>query len=156
MKNALACWRNSRLARLACSRDNQPYVVPTYLVFFQPSIGDPRLYGFTTVGQKVEWMRSNPLVCVEVDEVESYSKWISVIVFGHYRELPKLRDQNVGRPPARKTIEDHYEFVSDELNPAAETLLAHQLLQTHAVWWEPAATCASVAERPRIEIGLHS
>ena len=26
------------------------------------------LYGFTTPGQKVEWMRANPLVCVEVKQ----------------------------------------------------------------------------------------
>src|SRR5262245_26666519 len=42
--------------RLACARDNQPYVVPIYF-----SYHGGYLYGFSTMGQKIEWMRSNPL-----------------------------------------------------------------------------------------------
>ena len=60
--NALA---RARLGRLACTHENQPYVVPIYFVY-----EEPYLYGFTTPGLKVEWMRSNPLVCVELDAVE--------------------------------------------------------------------------------------
>ena len=62
---------DARLARLACAFENQPYVVPVYLAYHQPARGEPCLYGFTTQGQKVEWMRANPLVCVEVDEVHT-------------------------------------------------------------------------------------
>ena len=45
------------------------------------------LYSFSTVGQKIEWMRANPLVCVQVDEVVRPEQWVSVIVFGRYEEL---------------------------------------------------------------------
>ena len=31
---------------------------------------DGYLYSFSTVGRKIEWMRGNPLVCLETDEVE--------------------------------------------------------------------------------------
>jgi uncharacterized protein len=55
----------TRLARLACAFNNQPYVVPVYLAYHEPSEGEACFYGFTTVGQKVDWMRANPLVCVE-------------------------------------------------------------------------------------------
>src|SRR5262245_54151651 len=55
----------TRLGRLACAHQNQPYIVPIYFAYEQPY-----LYAFTTPGQKVEWMRYNPLVCLEVDEVE--------------------------------------------------------------------------------------
>src|SRR5277367_3412532 len=75
----------ARLARLACAHDNQPYVVPVYLAYDEAS---ECLYGFTTHGQKVEWMRANPLVCVEVDEIVAYDQWVSVIVSGRYEELP--------------------------------------------------------------------
>ena len=129
-----------KVARLACAFKNQPYVVPTFLVYHERMPGDACLYGFTTVGQKVEWMRSNPLVCVEVDEVESNSKWVSVVVFGHYQELPNVPEQNIGRPPAREIMDDRYEIASDGPNDFTETLLAHRLLQKHASWWEPAAT----------------
>ena len=75
----------ARMARLACSHENQPYVVPVYLAFDEASRA---LYGFTTPGQKVEWMRANPLVCVEVDEIAASDQWVSVITTGRYEELP--------------------------------------------------------------------
>ena len=48
---------HASVVRLACVRDNQPYVVPMYVACHEKYI-----YGFTTLGQKAEWMRSNPLV----------------------------------------------------------------------------------------------
>jgi hypothetical protein len=45
--------------RLACAHENQPYIVPVYFAY-EPD----RLYGFGTIGKKIECMRSNPLVCV--------------------------------------------------------------------------------------------
>src|SRR5688572_6990821 len=74
----------AKFGRLACARDNQPYVVPMNFAFD----GDRYLYGFATLGKKVEWMRANPLVCFEVDEVKNQNDWSSVIVFGCYEELP--------------------------------------------------------------------
>jgi uncharacterized protein len=68
--------------RLACACDNQPYIVPFYFVY-----REPYLYGFTTVGQKLDWMRSNPHVCVEVDDVSNPEQWKSVLVFGQYEEV---------------------------------------------------------------------
>jgi nitroimidazol reductase NimA-like FMN-containing flavoprotein (pyridoxamine 5'-phosphate oxidase superfamily) len=56
--------------------------VPVYFVYEKDS-----LYSFSTVGQKIEWMRANPLVCVEVDEVVNPQQWVSVVVFGRYEEL---------------------------------------------------------------------
>ena len=53
-------------------------VVPVYLAYDEAS---GCLYGFTTPGQKVEWMRANPLVCVEVDEIAAYDQWVSVIAY---------------------------------------------------------------------------
>jgi hypothetical protein len=35
-------------------------------------------------------MRTNPLVCVQADEVTNSEQWISVIVFGRFEELPDL------------------------------------------------------------------
>jgi nitroimidazol reductase NimA-like FMN-containing flavoprotein (pyridoxamine 5'-phosphate oxidase superfamily) len=47
------------------------------------------LYGFSTFGQKVKWMRANPRVCVQTDEIQNQGEWISVIVYGEYEELPE-------------------------------------------------------------------
>ena len=77
----------ARLARLAYAHENQPYIVPVYLAYHEAS--GCCLYGFTTPGQKIEWMRANALVCVEVDEIAAYDQWVSVIAIGEYKELPK-------------------------------------------------------------------
>ena len=74
---------STRLGRLACAQGVQPYVVPFFFVYHHNY-----LYSFSTVGQKIEWMRANPLVCVEADEVVSPHRWVSVVIFGRYEELP--------------------------------------------------------------------
>ena len=56
----------TNLGRLACALNNQPYIVPIHIDFY-----DAYLYGFATLGQKIEWMRQNPLVCLEFDEITS-------------------------------------------------------------------------------------
>lgn len=101
--------RKSTVGRLGCALNDQPYVVPIYFAF-----DGQHLYGFTTVGQKIEWMRANPKVCLEVDERTNSEEWMSIIVFGHYEELP------------------------DEPHLIAARAKAHQLLQQRVMWWEPA------------------
>jgi nitroimidazol reductase NimA-like FMN-containing flavoprotein (pyridoxamine 5'-phosphate oxidase superfamily) len=101
--------------RLACSHENQPYVVPIYFVF-----DDGDIYSFSMPGKKIEWMRANPLVCLEVEKVESATDWTSIVVFGRYDELKDLDD-----PRGRRH--------------------AHELLKRRVMWWEPGA--AAMANR---------
>src|ERR1022692_611674 len=98
----------THLGRLACAQGAHPYVVPFYFAFQHNY-----LYSFSTVGQKIEWMRANPLVCVETDEVISSQQWVSIVVFGRYEELPDT--------PTFRWERGHAEY----------------LLQKRAVWWEP-------------------
>ena len=70
--------------RLGCSLENQPYVVPIRF-----ASDDGYIYVFSTIGQKVKWMRANPKVCIQTDEIQSESEWVSVIVNGEYEELPE-------------------------------------------------------------------
>jgi uncharacterized protein len=110
----------AKYGRLACAHNNQPYVLPLNFVFD----GDSHLYGFTTLGQKVEWMRSNPLVCFEIDEVKNHNRWSSVIVFGSYEELPD--------------------------KPEFETARIHlqECLQKRVMWWEPACISQEHRDKP--------
>ena len=94
----------ARLARLGCAQ-NQPYVVPVYLTYDVLPGGEPCLYGFTTPGQKVEWMRANPLVCIEVDDVVAHDQWMSVIAFGHYEELSHTAEGDDTRQPAERLLQ---------------------------------------------------
>ena len=73
----------SHLARLACARSNQPYIVPMHV-----DLDGEFLYGFATLGQKIEWMRLNPLVCLEIDELISDWQWASVIRIRALRGTP--------------------------------------------------------------------
>lgn len=86
--------------RLACAHQNRPYITPIYFAY-EPD----HLYGFTTFGQKVEWMRSNPLVCVEVDDVLSHFRWSSVVVLGRYEELPDTPQYSGVRLQAQLRLE---------------------------------------------------
>src|ERR1700675_3253256 len=91
--------------RLACSLDHQPYVVPVAFSF-EPDC----IYVFSTLGQKIEWMRRNPKVCLQVDEIGGRSNWFSVVVTGTYLEL---------REPQYTARREH----------------ARELLGQHAQWW---------------------
>ena len=75
--------QKASVGRLGCALNNQPYVVPINFAF-----DGSCLYGFTTLGQKVEWLRANPLVSFEIDEVTGHNNWMSIILFGRYEELP--------------------------------------------------------------------
>jgi uncharacterized protein len=141
MEECLRVMSGVRLTRLACASANHPYVVPVYLAYH-----DPSLYGFTTAGQKVDWMRANPLVCIEFDQVVDDTQWVSVIVFGRYEELPSPSVQNVERFPQRHADESGA-IEPDAPEYAAETLLAHQLLEGRAMWWEPASTLRAASDR---------
>jgi uncharacterized protein len=87
------------LARLGCSLNDQPYVIPVGVAYENSYI-----YVFSTFGKKIEWMRANPKVCVQVDELKDQSDWVSVIVDGQYQELeePRYADE---RDHARRVME---------------------------------------------------
>src|SRR6516162_9638365 len=86
--------------RLGCARNNQPYIVPVYFAY-EPD----HLYGFATFGQKIEYMRANPHVCVEADEVLGQDNWVSVVVLGRYEELPDTPEYGQERRKAQSLLE---------------------------------------------------
>ena len=45
---------------------------------------------------------SNPLVCVEVDNVTALNQWMSVIAIGHYEELSEISESGsaLGHAPS--------------------------------------------------------
>jgi len=92
------------VARLGCALNNQPYVVPVYFAYEQDYI-----YAFSTFGQKIEWMRTNPNVCIEVDEIPNQPQWRSVIATGQYQELPDSL-YATERAHARQLLEKHYRW----------------------------------------------
>lgn len=86
------------IGRLACALQDQPYVVPVCFSY-EPEY----LYVFSTVGQKIKWMRQNPKVCLQADEIADRSNWTSVIVSGTYVELCEPQ-YNEEKQHARKRL----------------------------------------------------
>jgi nitroimidazol reductase NimA-like FMN-containing flavoprotein (pyridoxamine 5'-phosphate oxidase superfamily) len=109
-ENCIEFLKGQRVGRLACSNDNQPYIVPLFFVF--DGIG--HIYVFSTVGQKIKWMRENPQVCFEVEDIENQNNWTTIVIFGYFEELP-----------------DQPQFYESRR-------LAHKLLSKYPMWWQPA------------------
>lgn len=106
--------------RLACASNNRPYVVPIYF-----SYDADRLYCFSTLGRKIEWMRENPLVCVEVDEIRGHDDWASVVVLGQYVEIPNTREYTKSREQIRS------------------------LLKKRVLWWQSGYTASQIRRKPK-------
>jgi nitroimidazol reductase NimA-like FMN-containing flavoprotein (pyridoxamine 5'-phosphate oxidase superfamily) len=67
---------------LGCSRNNEPYVVPVHYAYSEAFI-----YLYTTEGKKVEIIRENPRVCLQVESVTDNQNWKSVIVTGDAEQV---------------------------------------------------------------------
>ena len=103
----------TNVARLACARNNQPYIVPIHV-----DLDGEFLYGYATLGQKIEWMRQNPLVCLEIDELITHGQWASVVVFGHYEELPHTPEYEGSRRSSRAPLSEASRVVGARLGSA--------------------------------------
>ena len=95
------------IGRLGCARDNQPSIVPISFYFDRQ---EHCLYSFATVGQKIEWMRENPKVCVEVDDITDKDHWTTVLVFGRYEELTESSEDKAARRRAQQLFESRPEW----------------------------------------------
>jgi nitroimidazol reductase NimA-like FMN-containing flavoprotein (pyridoxamine 5'-phosphate oxidase superfamily) len=104
--------KRQSLGRLACSHDGQPYVVP---IHFSYDADHRCLYAFSTVGQKIVWMRENPKVCVEVEDIADKKRWTTVLVFGRYEEI------------------------GDSFEESETRRRAWERFQARPEWWLPAA-----------------
>src|ERR1700733_12204904 len=104
--------------RLGCSSNDRPYIVPIYF-----ALDTDRLYCFSTLGRKIEWMRENPLVCVEADEIRGHDDWASIIVLGQYVEIPNTSGYAKSREHVRT------------------------LLLRRSLWWQSGYTASQVRRK---------
>jgi len=116
----------TNLGRLGCARFNQPYIVP---ILFSFDAERRCAYAFSTVGQKVRWMRENPKVCLEVEEIVDKLEWTTVLAKGVYQEI-----QN---DPAEAEARER----------------AGHLFEQRAEWWLPGA--GNVPWRGRSDVVIY-
>jgi uncharacterized protein len=80
--DALAILREGTLGRLGCTASGWPYVVPVNYFFDGKDI-----YIHTLPGKKLDALRANPRVCLQVDEIKDSYNWRSVIAYGTFEEV---------------------------------------------------------------------
>jgi nitroimidazol reductase NimA-like FMN-containing flavoprotein (pyridoxamine 5'-phosphate oxidase superfamily) len=75
-------FESRNFGHLACHVKDDIYLVPISYV-----IDEGYIYSHSKPGKKIEMMRQNPNVCVQVEEVNNFFKWKSVIAWGDFEEL---------------------------------------------------------------------
>ena len=70
------------VVRLGCTREEEIFVVPVAYAWDGTSI-----LAFSYEGRKLEMMRAEPHVCIEIDDVEHFGRWRSVIGWGRFEVL---------------------------------------------------------------------
>jgi nitroimidazol reductase NimA-like FMN-containing flavoprotein (pyridoxamine 5'-phosphate oxidase superfamily) len=76
------------LGRIGCYNGNKVYVVPVNYVY-----DGQHILAHSKEGLKIFMMRKNPDICFEVDEMQNFTNWRSVILWGVYQELSDERSR---------------------------------------------------------------
>lgn len=74
--------RRGSHAHLGCHSRGETYVCPITYVY-----EDGYIFSHSLQGKKIEMMRKDPNVCLQVEEVNSLFNWKSAIVWGRFEEL---------------------------------------------------------------------
>lgn len=88
-EEARALLQRGRIARLGCCVDGAPYVVPVNYLF-----DGEQVLIHSLPGRKIAAMRSNPRVCVQVDEIKNEFDWKSLLAFGTYEEITDAAERS--------------------------------------------------------------
>lgn len=75
--------RDNVIGRIGCHAFGKTYVVPITYAYD----GDGTIYAHSNEGMKVHMMRENPHVSFEVDRMDDFGNWESVIASGVFDEL---------------------------------------------------------------------
>ncbi len=81
-EEALALISASKVGRLGCVDNGEPYVVPINYV-----VDEGAIYSHSLPGRKIDAMRAHPRVCLQVDQIADDFHWRSAIAFGDYEEI---------------------------------------------------------------------
>jgi nitroimidazol reductase NimA-like FMN-containing flavoprotein (pyridoxamine 5'-phosphate oxidase superfamily) len=91
--------RTQSYGRLGCSQGEELYIVPLSYVYH----GD-HLYAHSKEGMKISWMRKQPKVCFQIDEIQNANNWWSIIIWAEYEELT----QDPLKTDALRLLEDRF------------------------------------------------
>lgn len=112
--------RSEVIGRIGCHTEGRTYVVPVCYVYDGESI-----YGHSLDGLKLQMMRTNPIVCFEVDHMENMANWRSVIVWGTFEELTGDMASHAMRLLLNRLLPLHTSETSPSLHRMEETGTDH-------------------------------
>ena len=88
-KKARKLLNERRFGHLGCTlKTGEPYVVPVNYLYL-----DETIYIHSLPGQKLDALRENPKICLQVEKIEDTLKWQSVIVFGEFQEVKRTNEK---------------------------------------------------------------
>lgn len=79
---ALEILKKETFGHLACSDNDHPYIIPIVYV-----LEGEYVYGHARHGKKLDIMRKNPHICLQVEKVKDFLNWRSVMASGDFEEL---------------------------------------------------------------------
>jgi nitroimidazol reductase NimA-like FMN-containing flavoprotein (pyridoxamine 5'-phosphate oxidase superfamily) len=95
--------RNQLLCRVTFNDKPYPYTLPMEYYFF----GDTMYFHFTMTGKKMDLMRADPNVCVEVDwSNDDLSDYRSVVLRGRLTEVTDAAERNTMNLAMSTAIKD--------------------------------------------------
>lgn len=74
--------KTNQFGHLGCHAKDEMYVVPITYIY-----NEGYLYCHSKPGRKIEIMRKNPEICIQVEDVTDFYHWKSVIAWGRFEEL---------------------------------------------------------------------
>lgn len=86
--------------RLGCRDGEEVYVVPIAYAWDRDA---DAIVAFSYEGRKLSAMRSDPRVCLELDAVEHFGSWRSVVAWGEFEEL-----EGIDRVGARELLAERF------------------------------------------------
>ena len=88
-KAARKVLKEQRIGHLGCVLESgEPYVVPVNYLFKEDGI-----YIHSLPGQKLDALRANGKICLQVEKIEKSCQWQSAIAFGEFQEIKKINEK---------------------------------------------------------------
>lgn len=96
------------LGRIGCHADGVTYIVPVHYAYEAPY-----LYANSAKGMKIDIMRKNPQVCFEIDKIENFFNWQSVICWGTFEEITEVYEMEQALQKIVNRIEPYLQKAED-------------------------------------------
>lgn len=76
------------MGRIGCTDGKKVYIVPVNYAY-----NDKYIILQSAEGMKIDIMRKNPHVCLQIDEIKDQTNWKSVVVWGTYEEITDEKEK---------------------------------------------------------------